>query len=105
MTRIISTYMNILKTPVYKVKFNLNQRCLIRPHKFSQQRRQVQPTALSSNEVLAAIDSQATVAYPISKAIILFTGFFCFLNWQHYRNIRLRIEEKIKPKDDNTNRK
>ena len=34
-----------------------------------------------------------TASYYIGKSIIMFTMFYCTLNWMHYRSIRKRYEE------------
>lgn len=35
-----------------------------------------------------------TVSYFAGKSIILFTMFYCTLNWAHYRQIRKDLEDK-----------
>ena len=35
-----------------------------------------------------------TVTYIVGKGIILFTMFYCGLNWMYYRDIRIKSEEE-----------
>lgn len=39
-----------------------------------------------------------TVTYFAGKSIILFTMFYCGLNWAHYRHLRKDQEDKDGPK-------
>ena len=43
-----------------------------------------QPSKVSLNDV----------SYFVGKEIMLFTMFFCSLNWLHYRNLRKQHEER-----------
>lgn len=45
----------------------------------------------------ASIDP-VEVSYYVGKSIILFTMFYCGLNWAHYRDVRKRYEEDDKKK-------
>lgn len=38
--------------------------------------------------------------YYVGKGIILFTMFYCTLNWAHYRNLRKLYDNDPKQKDD-----
>jgi hypothetical protein len=46
------------------------------------------------NDVVDSLNSIATSSYFVSKGIILFTLFYCSMNWWHYR--RLREDEETK---------
>lgn len=43
-----------------------------------------------------------TVSYFVGKSVILFTMFYCTLNWAHYRNLRKRMDDT---NDDGENKK
>lgn len=34
------------------------------------------------------------VSYYVGKGIVLFTMFYCGMNWYHYRDLRKRMEEE-----------
>lgn len=40
------------------------------------------------------VDSVEWGSYFVGKGIILFTMFYCSLNWLHYRNLRKSLEEE-----------
>lgn len=40
-----------------------------------------------------ALGGLEEVSYYVGKSIILFTAFYCSLNWMHYRNLRKKHEE------------
>lgn len=44
----------------------------------------------------AMIPDISVSSYYIGKGIILFTMFYCSMNWLHYRNLRIKNEEENK---------
>lgn len=46
----------------------------------------------------AMIPDISVSSYYIGKGIILFTMFYCSMNWLHYRNLRIKNEENKKNK-------
>lgn len=42
----------------------------------------------------SAAETVDTVSYLVGKSIILFTMFYCTLNWAHYRDLRKRDQDK-----------
>jgi len=52
------------------------------------------------------VSNSNTFSYEIlSHGIICFTIFYCTMNWNYYRNIRLKAERKVDLKGENTKRK
>ena len=52
------------------------------------------------------VSNSNTFSYEIlSHGIICFTIFYCTMNWNYYRNIRLKAERKVNLKGENTKRK
>ncbi len=45
-------------------------------------------------------DMLVAASYWAGRAIILFTMFFCTLNWMHYRALRLRDEEATRAEEE-----
>ncbi len=41
-------------------------------------------------------------SYLIGKGVILFTFFYCSLNWMHYRNLRRNIEKREEENDNDS---
>jgi hypothetical protein len=52
----------------------------------------------------ALVDSLVNSSYFVGKSIILFTMFYCTLNWAHYRSLRKEIEKEDENKN-NTKKK
>lgn len=52
----------------------------------------VQPRDVKTQDAL--MDSLVTSSYFVGKGIILFTMFYCTLNWAHYRSIRKELEKE-----------
>lgn len=48
------------------------------------------------------LDTLNVTSYFVGKGIILFTMFYCTMNWAYYRGIRKDME---KAKEDDTNKK
>lgn len=47
---------------------------------------------IPKNYIVDGLNSVADSSYYLSKGIILFTMFYCTMNWWHYRSIRKDIE-------------
>ncbi len=51
---------------------------------------------LPTRQVITRTPDVNTVSYYVGKSIILFTMFYCTLNWAHYRRLRKDNEDKDK---------
>jgi hypothetical protein len=54
---------------------------------------------------VSLIESLDTTTYFIGKGIILFTMFYCTLNWAHYKRLREDVERREKENKDNKDTK
>lgn len=68
------------------VKPKLAVRCPVRP--ITTPRRRISPKATPLDVT--------EISYFVGKGIILFTLYYCSLNWMHYRRVRKEAEEKEK---------
>lgn len=48
----------------------------------------------SGPEIVESLNTLANSSYYVSKGIILFTLFYCSMNWWHYRSLREELEDK-----------
>lgn len=46
--------------------------------------------------LIESANELANSAYFVSKGVILFTMFYCSMNWVHYKRMREEIEKKNK---------
>jgi hypothetical protein len=54
------------------------------------------------SSLFEAID---TSTYLVGKGVILFTMFYCTLNWMHYREARIRAEKEKESDNGQDNKK
>lgn len=49
--------------------------------------------------VVRRVSMVEEVSYYVGKGIMLFTMFYCGMNWYHYREVRKQMEEDEENKD------
>ena len=52
--------------------------------------------AMIDNNILNSLNDFSNDAHIVAKSIILYTLFYCTLNWMHYKRIREESEKKNK---------
>lgn len=78
--------LTIRRLPHYKV--NIKKQFFIKPI--------IPPKPIITRQVITRAYDISTISYFIGKGIILFTMFYCTLNWAHYRQLRKDYEDKKK---------
>lgn len=78
--------------------YTLIRKTVPRPYAFQHKNgvvKRVKPV-VKPLQVMSPTGQLVETSYYIGKSIILFTMFYCTLNWAFYRNLRKQHEEKDK---------
>ena len=84
------------KANKYKYKMLVVRRLSYFKPNFQKSKLFQKPIVPTRKHIITKAADLNTVSYFVGKSIILFTRFYCTLNWAHYRRLRKDLEDKDK---------